>query len=619
MGAAADTLPRWDLDGIFPGPDSPEYRDAVAAIARESAGLEAMFDRVGVGGPVTPAGEPHAPDVEDVIGTYNALLDRAAVVGGYLFCLTAADVNDEAAQSAASEWRMQEARLAALAPRFIAWAATLDLDVEAAASDVVRAHLPALRRMRIAAEHIMEPGQEALAAALGPTGGAAWLALRDELVGGAMAAVELDGEVRELPLSEVFNLRYHDERDVRRRADEADKTALRALSVPLSAALNGVKGEQLTLARLRGWADPLDRALFDAAINCPILDALLGAIRDALPDYQRYLRAKARLLGLPVLAGYDLLAPVGEPPTWPFAEARDFIIDQFTAFDLRLGDVAARAFVERWIDAETRPGKDGGAFCVPVGGDASRIFANYLPVYDGMSTLAHELGHAYHVAVVSWAGRSPLQAPPEEITAPLSGPLTLSETASTFCEAVVQRAARTQATPAQELALLDGWLQAVSLNVFGTYSYFRFERALFAARRERELSPDELAAMMATARGDVYGDAVDPETVPSLSWTIVHFFIDSLVYYNFPYAFGMLFALGLLSARDADPDGFFDRFDVILADFAMREASDLAADFGIDLADPAFWRTSLDSFRADVDRFENLAQETLLQGYVVQL
>jgi oligoendopeptidase F len=606
-------LPRWDLESIFPGPDSSDYRATFDTVVRETAALEALFDRAGVGARSFPADTTEADGaVAEVIGAYNALLDRAAVVSGYLYCLTAADVHDEEAQSAASEWRMLEARLAALAPRFTAWIGALDL--EAAASDVVREHLPALHRMRAAAAHLMEPGQEALAAALGPTGGAAWLALRDELVGGAMATIELDGEERELPLSEIDNLRYHADRDVRRRANEAETTTLRALGIPLAAAINGVKGEQLTLSRLRGWDDPLDQALFDAAIDRPILDALLGAIAETLPDYHRYLRAKARMLGLQVLADYDLLAPVGEPMDWPFATARDFIIEQFAAFGQPMGDVADRAFAERWIDAETRPGKDGGAFCVPVGGETSRVFANYLPVYDGMSTLAHELGHAYHAAAVARAGRTPLQAPPEEVTAPLMAPLTLGETASTFCEALVQRAARGRATPAQEVALLDGWLQAVSLNVFKTYSNFLFEREIFATRRERELSPAELESLMAKARHDVSGDAVDPETVNATSWTIVHLFIDDLMFYNFPYAFGLLFSLGLLAVNEANPEGFAERFDSLLADFGMHEANELAAAFGIDLADPAFWRANLDTFRADVDRFEALSREMSKRG-----
>jgi oligoendopeptidase F len=127
-------------------------------------------------------------------------------------------------------------------------------------------------------------------------------------------------------------------------------------------------------------------------------------------------------------------------------------------------------------------------------------------------------------------------------------------------------------------------------------------------RAQRELSPIELEAAMTTAWGDVAGDAIDPDTVWSMSWTMGHFFIDNLWFYNFPYAFGALFALGLLASREAEPDGFLDRFDTLLADSGMREANELAADFGIDLSDPAFWRASLDGFRADVERYETLSR-----------
>jgi oligoendopeptidase F len=157
------------------------------------------------------------------------------------------------------------------------------------------------------------------------------------------------------------------------------------------------------------------------------------------------------------------------------------------------------------------------------------------------------------------------------------------------------------------VALLDGWLQSVSLNVFGTMPYFQFEREVFATRRQRELTTSELEHLMATAWSELCGDAIAPETVRSFAWTAPHFFIDGTWYYNFPYAFGMLFALGLLAARDADPDGFFTRFDGLLADSGMCEANALAARFGLDLRDIAFWRTSLDVFRVDADRYEELA------------
>jgi pepF/M3 family oligoendopeptidase len=604
-----DALPRWDLDSIFPGPQSPELRAALDGIARDTVALEATFDRRGVGTRAPAADDADLVEVfEEVVNAYNRLLDEAARIDGYLYCLVATDVRDEPAQRAAGEWRQLKSGLARLAPRFTAWVGNLDVEALAARSDLARDHAPALRRIKTAAAHQMDPGQEELAAALSPSGISAWMALRDEVAGGATTRFELDGEVRELPLSEIDNLAYHEDRDVRRRAFEADQSTWRALAVPLAAALNGVKGQQLTLAQRRGWGDPLDEALFASAIDREVLDAMLQAIDEALPDYQRYLKTKARFLGLSQLAGYDLFAPVGEQSDWPFDTARDFIIEQFTSASPRLGALAARAFAEQWIDAGPRPGKDGGAFSFPVGDDESRIFLNYLPVYGWMSTLAHELGHSYQTAVVVEAGRTMLQAP-ADVAAPTVFPMALAETASTFCEALVQQEVREQVTGAEEVALLDGWLQSLTLSVFGILPYFLFEQDVFATRRQRELAAQEIEALMISARRRVTGDAVDPDTLPSTSWVAPHFFIDTLCFYNFPYAFGMLFSVGLIAARERDPEGFFARFDTLLADSGMREAADLAAPFGIDLRDPAFWRTSLDVFRTDLKRYEELADE----------
>ena len=605
----AEALPRWDLDSIFPGPRSPEFRAAIEGIATATRDLEHLFDREGIGARPFPSADANAVTiVETVIERYNALLDLAMRVDGYLFCLVAADVRDETAQSAAGAWRQQQAELARLAPQFVAWVGTLDVDALAARSEVAREHAPALRRIGTAAAHLMDPGEEELAAVLGPSGAAAWTALRDDLAGRATARIELDGEERELPLSEIGNLLYNPDRDIRRRAFEAEAAAWQALAVPLTAALNGVKGQQLTLTLRRGWESPLNQALFSNAIDRPVLDALMQAIVEALPDYRRYLRAKARLLGLPVLTGYDLLAPVGEVTSWPYDTAREFITNQFSAFSPRLGALAERAFAEQWIDAGPREGKDGGAFSTPVGDEQSRIFANYLPVYDWMSALAHELGHSYHVVAIAERGRTLLQAPAEMAGTPTSFPMTLAETASTFCEAIVQRAARARTTPAREVSLLDGWMQALSHNVFGTLPVFNVEQQIFAARGARELSAQELDDMTANAWREVASAAIDPTTVRSTSWTIPHLFIHNVWFYNFPYAFGMLFGLGLLAARDQEPEGFFDRFDTLLADSGMREANDLAAEFGIDLRDPAFWRASLDTFRADLERYEALSR-----------
>jgi pepF/M3 family oligoendopeptidase len=614
MPEAADTLPRWNLDQIFPGLESPEFRAARAAAERDIAQLTALFDQYGIG--TRPLGEIDADAVarfEEVVSRYDAALEAALRLDGYLGCLTAADVTDEPAQTAASAWRETLVGLTRLAPRFTAWAATLDLAPLIAASPVARAHEPTLRRVRRGAAHLMSPAEEDLAAALAPAGATAWMDLRDELMALATAPIELDGEVRDLALSEIDNLDVHPDRDVRRRAHEAGAAARRALAVPLAAALNGVKGQQVALTQRRGWAEPLDAALAANAIDRATLEAMFTAMREALPDYRRYLRAKARLLGLPRLAGYDLSAPVAEPAVWPFARSRDVIVEHFTAFSPQLGALARRAFAERWIDAGPRVGKEGGAFCMAIQGDESRILANYVPVFGSALMLAHELGHAWHNLVIADRKRTFLQASPE--FGPVIMPLTLAETASTVCQTVVQRGARAVATsPAEELAMLEESLQSLTLDSLGIMPLFEFEREVFAERATRALAAPELEARMATAWRRLTADAVDPDTVWSMSWTQGHFFIDSVWFYNFPYAFGMLFGLGLLAVRDAEPAGFVDRFETLLADSGMREAPDLAAAFGIDLRDPAFWRASLGTFRTDVARYEVLSRSLAPAG-----
>jgi oligoendopeptidase F len=544
---------------------------------------------------------------EEIVARYDAALEGAVRLDGYLGCLTAADAGDEAARVAESEWRAIKAGLAALAPRFTTWASTIDLAPLLAGSAVARAHEPMLRRLQTAAAHLMAPGEEALAAELAPSSVTAWMNLHDELLALATSRIEIDGEVRELPLSEIDNLLIHPDRAVRRRGFETANAVRRSLAIPLAAALNGIKGQQLALARRRGWDDPLDQALFANAIDRPILDTMLAVMHEALPDFRRYLRARARLLRLPVLAGYDLVAPLGEPAPWPFETARAFIVAAFTDFSPRLGALAERAFRARWIDAAPRAGKEVGAFCTFIQNDESRILANYLPVFGGMGLLAHELGHAYSNVAIYAHRRTFLQAPPE--FSPTAYPLTLAETASTLCTTIVERAARA-AHPEDEIVLLDESLRSFALDVFGIMPMFAFEREVFAARAQRELPAAELEALMAAAWHDVAGDALDPATVWSMEWTRGHFAIDNVWYYSFPYAFGLLFGLGLLAVRDAQPEGFMDRFDLLLADSGMREASELAAGFGIDLRDATFWRAACDLFRADVDRYEALSRQT---------
>ena len=329
------------------------------------------------------------------------------------------------------------------------------------------------------------------------------------------------------------------------------------------------------------------------------LAAMLGAAERAFPDFRRYLRAKARALGLPALAWYDLFAPVGggdEHERWGYAKSREFILENFGSYSGRMREFAARAFREGWIDAEPRPGKVDGAFCMWLRNDESRILANFEPSYGAMSTLAHELGHAYHN--LNEAGLTPLQR---------GTPMTMAETASIFCETVVKEAALGTASPAEQLTILEASLQDNCQVVVDISSRFRFERNVFAGRAERELSIDELNELMLQAQRDTYGDGLDGAALHPYMWAVKgHYYSTGTSFYNFPYMFGLLFGLGVYARSKDDPESFRAQYDDLLASTGRADAATLAARLGIDLREPAFWDASLGLVRADIDRFEEL-------------
>src|SRR5215210_5151510 len=594
---AGPRLPHWDLTPFFPGVDSAEFDAAVGEALRRIASLRALLDERGVGTEGADDPEATAATFDDAIEQLNELLERFWLLGAYLNAFVSVDSRDERAQARLSELMRESVDLSNIDTRLTAWLGSIDVDDLLARSERARQHEYAVRRAQIEAAHLMSSTEEELAAELSLTGSSAWGKLHGDLTSQIMVRLELEGEERELPMSEVRNLATRPEREVRRVAHEAELAAWESAAVPLAAAINSIKGEVNALSARRNWESPFDAALFANAIDRETADAMLGAIREALPDMRRYLRAKARALGLERLAWYDVIAPLdraGETRVWGFDDARDFIIEQFGSYSGRLRDYAERAFRELWIDAEPRPGKRDGAFCMPMRGDESRILANYSPAYIGMSTLAHELGHGYHN--INLASRTQIQQ---------RTPMTLAETASIFCETIVREGALEQAqgSPAEQLEILEGSLQTATGVTVDILSRFLFESRLLERRGQREQSVAELCDLMLQAQRETYGDALEPDTLHPYMWAMKPHYYSTYSFYNFPYTFGLLFGLGLFARYEQEPDEFRSGYDDLLSSTGLADAATLASRFGIDVRAPDFWRSSLDLIRADVERF----------------
>jgi oligoendopeptidase F len=257
--------------------------------------------------------------------------------------------------------------------------------------------------------------------------------------------------------------------------------------------------------------------------------------------------------------------------------------------------LAERAVGERWIDVAPREGKRGGAFCMSVRGDESRVLLNFSGTVDGVSTLAHELGHAYHNTQLS--DRTAIQR---------QTPMALAETASIFCETVLLQSLLDSADADRRLVLLETDLQGACQVVVDIHSRFLFEQAVFERRAKRALSVGELRELMTWAQRESYGDGLDPDHLHHDMWAVKpHYYATS--FYNWPYTYGLLFGIGLYARYREDPERFRAGYDDLLSATGLATAAELGRRFGIDVADEAFWAASLAVIDERVADFEALA------------
>lgn len=593
-GSPESLLPRWDMTVVFPSLESPEFTQAFAAVKAEIGALLVEFDasdvrrreESGVDAALVAA-------FERLTGRLNAFYSDVRVVGSYINCFVTTDANDELAQSLQSELRVAFVTLDKLWTRYVAWVGSTDLQALLGASEVARGHEWMLRQAEQTARHQMSEAEEALASDLQPTGLSGWVRLHSDVSALLEVTVALPAGEQRLPMSSVRALANDPDRAVRRAAFEAELQAWERVSVPMAAALNGVKGYQGTLRRRRGYTDDVEPTLRQNSIDRATLDAMQAACVESFPDFRRYMRAKARALGIDRLAWYDVSAPMGGLTTvysWPDAER--FIEAQFGAYSPRMAEFAARTFRERWIDAEPRPGKEGGAYCTRVRPGESRVLMNYDGSFNSVSTLAHELGHAYHN--LNLAERATLQA---------RTPSTLAETASIFCETLVFDAVLKHAQGEERMGLLEVSLQRDLMVVVDIHSRFLFEQEVFARRQQRELTASEFSEVMLEAQRATYGDGLDADLLHPYMWAVKgHYYGPT--FYNYPYTFGLLFGLGLYARYQQDPGPFRTGYDRLLSSTGLADAATLAAEFAIDTRSVEFWRTSLDVIRGNISEFE---------------
>lgn len=598
-----DKLPHWDLSNVYPGLDSKEFKQGWQDMLAQIGSLEQFFsDSIAPSG-VEQGAQTLAPLVGDLIDRFNAVSEQAWTINAYIASFVTTDSFNKQAKRLESEFDTVAVRLQQLTVQASAWIGRIaPLLPEIIAKDErAQAHAFFLEEVARQSKYLMSEAEEALAAELMLDGAVAWSKLQGTITSQLTWDFELDGKIESLPMPALINLRSHPDEDVRRRAYEAEMAAWKTVEEPLAAAMNGIKGTVNTLNRRRGREDALHSAIDMARIDRPTLETMLAAMRDSFPMFRRYFKAKAKKLGKEKLAWWDISAPVGKAAsTFTWEQTRDFILKNFASFSPELESLARRAFDHNWIDAEMRPGKRGGAFCMGLPAvRESRILCNFDGTLDQVSTVAHELGHAFHNQCAYDAGKTMLQQ---------ETPMTLAETASILCETIVSQAVLQQAAnPEEEVAVLEGLLSNAAAVIVDIYSRYLFEKEVFERRAQAELSADELCEIMENAQKAAYGDGLDERYLMKYMWTWKpHYYSAGLSFYNFPYAFGLLFGIGLYAIYQQKGVAFVPDYVNLLASTGEAPAADLAARFGIDIRTRKFWDDSLAVIERQVERYAAL-------------
>ena len=581
---------RWNLDPIYKGFDDPAFEADLTAL-KDAAGR--MADTMATLSKLDPTQALKAG-----IAAQEETTTLAFKLYGYASLRQAADTRDSAAGSQLGRIMGVYSSLAGPSAAFKDFAAKLPnlMDLVAADEDL-QVYSFYFRNIADSSRYLLPGRGEEIMAKMELSGSNAWSELQGYLT--STVPVEYNGGTTNL--SAIRNLAYDPDPAVRKAAYEAELACYASIQDPVAYALNSIKLETISDCQLRGYASPLERTVKRNDMKQETLDAMLGAMDEYLPKFWQYLKAKAKALGHENgLPWYDLFAPMGSSTSKYTAEdSKKILVDLFSTFDQELADMVARAFNEAWIDFYPRDGKAGGAFCA--GAEClgeSRILTNFDGSFSDVVTLAHELGHAFHNQCIQ-----------SHRTLNKDYSMPVAETASTFNECVVMAAAIKNAQSDDErMALIESQLQDATQIICDIYSRFRFEASVFENREEQFMNADALCDLMLDAQKKSYGDGLDHDCLHPYMWVCKgHYYGPT--FYNFPYAFGGLFARGLYAQYLSEGESFVPKYKKLLYTTSVATVEDTAKVADIDLTDKNFWRAALQTIADQIDLFCQLVEK----------
>ena len=581
----------WDLSPLYEGFNTEKFQNDRQALIETAAAYNAFAAAL-------PA--DRAAGIPEGLRLQEKIAGLAMPLFEYAGLRSAVNTSDEEAVNAQAGLEKLMSDMSAADAAFQAYVGkTENLEELIAADPFLGEYAFLLRNMKEDARYVLDEKVEEALAKMNLSGGSAWENLQSYLT----STVEADYRGEKLNLSAVRNLAYDPDPAVRKDAYDAELACYEKIKDAVSFSLNSLKQQVTTECELRKAGSPLEMTLRASRMRKSTLDAMIQAIEEYLPVFWKYLRAKAKLLGYEGgLKWWDMFAPMGKnTATYTVEDAKQYLIDHFQPFAPDMADMMEHAFDDAWIDFYPHAGKVGGAFCANIASiKQSRVLTNFDGSFSDIVTLAHELGHAYHGMMIE--NHRPLN---------LDYSMPVAETASTFNETVVMNAALDEAADREvKLGLLESQLQDTTQIMCDIMSRYWFETAVFEKARTGFAFSDELCAMMKEAQKRGYGDGLDLDTLHPYMWVCKgHYYSAGLSFYNFPYAFGGLFAAGLYAQYRREGEAFLPKYRALLKATTVASVEDVAKMADIDLGDVNFWRSSLEIFKARVEMFLELAAQ----------
>ena len=582
----------WNLDVMYKGYDDPKYINDIKKVEETIKNIKNL---------VLDENNP-VKTIEASLVLTEQLNTLLMELFTYSSLKSSTNVNDFEAMTEMGKLQIMLQETVESDVKFQTYLTKFDLDSLAKESEVIKIYLFLLKKQQEEATHMLSEKEEILASKLQMVGSNSWSDLQSQLTSNIMIKVE--GFDEEMPLSAVRSLAYSANKEERINAYNAEINAYKQIDSAVAMALNNIKREVNIMMPLRGYEDALSKTLKQSNVSKETLNAMIEAIKDERENFRRYFKLKAKALGYKKgLPFYEIFAPMGSMTrTYSIDEAKDLILDVYKSFSNELYEMGKTAFENRWIDFLPKEGKVGGAFCASLDNHhESRVLTNFTGSLGDVQTLAHELGHAYHGHVIH--NNAPLNR---------DYPMPLAETASILCQTLMAKKMINDITdPNELLTVVEQSLQEDTQCVIDILSRFIFESDVLSKPISQPLSSNDLCEMMLNAQDESYGDGLDKDYRHPYMWLCKsHYYSAGLNFYNWPYAFGLLYAKGLYKEYLKDKEQFVKNYDQMLMNTGCMSVEDVAKSMNIDVTKKDFWIESLKFIEEDIELFEELLKKT---------